>query len=290
MRESDPNSRAKAGVMIQDPRSELTVDERRRYLEHALELADVCRAAIKEALASGIEVRLKSDGSLVTNADMRAERAFREAARSRLPDAGVLGEEFGEEKAAGALQWIVDPIDGTAEFAKSMPLYSTIIALRYKGMPVVGVIDQPALDLRCHAAFGLGAYQDGRRLHIEQTTKGTERIAVPSRVSFLRHGDDGRVFDEITRVTPDFRVFHTAYAHVCALIGAVDAAVEWRVRIWDLAATQLLIEEAGGVYRSIEEPEEQGGLPVYSAVFGKRRLVERLAEILSPPMSAQAAM
>ncbi len=277
--------------MTDDRREELSASERKRYLDAALEFADACRAAIKRVLAAGVDVRLKPDGSLVTNADLEAERAFRDAVGARYPDAAILGEEFGETNAGAALQWVIDPIDGTTEFAKSIPLYSTIIALRYKGLPVAGVIDQPALSLRCYGGYGLGAFQNGDPLRIDDLTpdwiRGAERIALPSRATFLRHGNAGQVFDALALAHPNFRIFHTGYAHVCALTEAVDAGLEWRVRVWDVAATQLLVEEAGGLYRSLEEHDEPGIGRVYSAVFGKPALVERLVELVSRVSTAE---
>lgn len=275
--------------MTDDRRSELSLRERSRYLEHALEFADACRAAIQRALASGMEVSIKADRSLVTNADLQAERVFRDAVWARYPGAGIIGEEFGASNTGARLEWIIDPIDGTTEFARSIPLYSTMIALRYEGLPLVGIIDQPGLDIRCYAAYGLGAYQDGRRLRIEDlpagSIAGTERIAMPSRATFLKYGDAGRVFDAVARVHPNFRIFHTGYAHVCALTEAVDAVLEWRVRVWDVAATQLLVEEAGGLYRDVEEHDEPEMGRVYTAVFGKPAPVASLARILSAALT-----
>ncbi len=270
---------------MDDRREELSASQRRHYLEHALEFTDACRTAIGRVRAAGVDVRLKPDGSLVTNADLEAERAFRDAVGVHYPEAAIIGEEFGETNPGAVLEWVIDPIDGTTEFAKNIPLYSTIIALRYKGLPVVGVIDQPALNIRCYGSYGLGAFQDGEPLRIDDLTpdwiRGAERIALPSRATFLRHGEAGHVFDAVARAHPNFRIFHTGYAHVCALTEAVDAALEWRVQSWDVAATQLLVEEAGGLYRDVEEREEPGFGRVYSAVFGKPRLVKRLAELMS---------
>lgn len=277
-------SAASRGAPDGDPRAALSVAERQQRLELALELTRECRAVIARVVGSRLEVSVKPDRSLVTNADLAAERAFRERLHERWPEAGVIGEELEPANPDAPWQWVIDPVDGTAEFASGMPTWGTIIALRFRGLPVVSVLDHPRLDLCCHAVWGLGAFCNGAAVRVEDDSgrlaDGAERIATPSRASYLRYGDDGERFDALVRAQPNFRVFHTCYTHVCAVTGGVDAAVEWKVRLWDLAATQLLVEEAGGAYRSLGEATAPDGGTLYSAVFGRPALVARIAEVL----------
>lgn len=267
-----------------DVRTEVSVAERAALLEAALGFARECRAAVRAIVACGMQIDVKPDYTLVTNADIRAEEVFRRSVQARFPHAGVIGEELGASDPQAAYQWIIDPIDGTAEFANGIPLYGTIIALHYRGQPLIGVLDHPALDLVCAGGFGLGVKVNGRSVRIDPSAvraDGKERITTPSRSSYVRYADEGHRFDALARAHPNFRVFHTCYAHVCAITGGVDAAIEWKAKLWDLAATRVLVEEAGGTYRLLEEIEQPGGGTLYSAVFGKPELVAGIARLLS---------
>jgi len=197
---------------------------------------------------------------------------------------GVLGEELGEINQDADYRWVIDPIDGTAEFARQVPLYGCIIALQYKDQPLLGVIDHRAMGLRCYGAYGLGAFANGERLHIEDfksaDSGAAARIGLPSRASFLRPGDSSPVFSAIVDAYPNFRAYQTCYSHTLAVMGGLDAAMEWDTPFWDVAATQILIEEAGGRYRCVKDIEGPGKGRLYSAVFGKPAVVERLVEII----------
>ena len=271
--------------MTEDPRLEIDLQDRRRFLDLALELAGECRAVIRDTVAARVDVEVKPDRSLVTTADLRAEEVFRERARQRLPEAGVIGEEFGDSDPDAALQWIIDPVDGTAEFANGLPTWGTIIALHYRGRPLVGVLDHPDLRVTCHGAFGLGAFVNGRPVRTPPAPAGgrgmKERISTPSRASWIRYTDDDARFRALTRSFPNFRSFHTCYGHVCAVTGGVDAALEWKTRLWDIAATQVVVEEAGGAYRLVEEIDHPGTGMLYSAVFGRPDLVESISALLT---------
>jgi hypothetical protein len=176
-----------------DIREEIPAGTRRELLSAALELADLCSETTASIIESGFEVSKKADASLVTTADVETERAFRQRVQERFPDMGVLGEELGEVNKDADYRWVIDPIDGTAEFARQVPLYGCIIGLQYKQQPLLGVIDHRAMGLRCHGAYGLGAFANGERLHIVDSSNGesgaVSRIGLPSLASFLSPRD-----------------------------------------------------------------------------------------------------
>ena len=273
-----------------DIREEIPADTRRELLSAALELADLCAETTASIVEAGFEVSKKADASLVTTADVETERAFRQRVQERFPDMGVLGEELGEVNHDADYRWVIDPIDGTAEFARQVPLYGCIIALQYKNQPLLGVIDHRAMGLCCHGAYGLGAFANGERLHIDDCTSdesgATARIGLPSRAGFLSPTDSSPVFRDIVDAYPNFRAYHTCYAHSLAVMGGLDAAMEWQTPLWDLAATQILIEEAGGRFRWVQDTEIAGRGRYYSAVFGKAAVVDRLAGIITDALSA----
>ncbi|NIM29436.1 MAG: hypothetical protein GTO28_16570 [Gammaproteobacteria bacterium] len=266
-----------------DPRDEIDVETRSQLLEAALELADLCAETTASIVGSGFEVSLKADESLVTTADVETERVFRARVAERFPHMGILGEELGDSDPDSDYRWIIDPIDGTAEFARHVPLYGCIIGLHYRQRPLVGVIDHRAMHLRCHGAYGLGAFANGERVRIDDWPSGraadSARVGMPSRASFLKPTEAGRVFSAIVDAYPNFRAYHTCYAHTLAVIGGLDAAMEWDTPLWDLGATQVLIEEAGGRYHCMREIDIPGKGRHYAAVFGKPAVVSDIARI-----------
>ena len=265
-----------------DPREFIDETERRKLLDAALSYSDLCREVISSTVAGGVEVNFKPDHSLVTNADLAVERAFRERVEKELPGMGILGEEFGRVHPESPYQWVIDPVDGTAEFAHGVPFWGSIIGLFYHGVPVVGVIDHADLNVRLHAAHGLGAFKNGERISLEDAEPvGTPRIGLPSRIAFMKTSDEGHVFDALASAYPDFRVLRTCLTHAYAATGQLDAALEWNVNLWDLAATCVIVEEAGGGYVCVREREHPATGMLYCAVFGRPSLVDRIVALLA---------
>ncbi len=142
----------------------------------ALRIADAADAVTMSRFdAADLDIRTKADATHVTEADLAAERAIRALLAEERPDDGVFGEEFGATGST-ARQWIIDPIDGTANYLKGIPMWTTLIALAIDGVPRVGVASQPALGRRWWAATGLGAWTDTpdgapRRLGVSSVSK-----------------------------------------------------------------------------------------------------------------------
>jgi fructose-1,6-bisphosphatase/inositol monophosphatase family enzyme len=256
------------------------VSERRRYYRAALRFARLSRGLIRRGNARGFRTRLKADASFVTDVDLAVERALRAAIRRGFPSHGILGEEFPPVNPAADYQWILDPIDGTTSFKNGIPFYGTIIGLHHQGRPLVGVIDMPAMD-RCYSAgLGLGAWCDGRRLRIRDvvpTGVAREVIAAGDRARFVMCGAGG-AFDRLLREYPNARGYVDCIAHVFASEGLIGAAVDYGVKLWDIAATELLIREAGGRY--VEAYRSRGPEPrLYGIICGKPTVVRRLERL-----------
>lgn len=268
-----------------DPRNRVDAAQLQKWLEAAIEYADGCREAISRTRGKGVEIDAKPDLSIVTNADLAAERAFRRRVERDFPDMGIIGEELGASRPQAAYQWVIDPVDGTADFARGLPTWGSIIGLFFDGAPIVGVIDHPDLGIRVHAAHGLGAHCNNARISLEETESSRSamsgQVGLPSRSSFTRCSRDGHVFDALARAHPDFRALRTCLTHTYAATGQLDAAVEWDANLWDLAATRIIVEEAGGRYVCVREREQAGAARLYSAVFGRPALVERIAVMIA---------
>lgn len=256
--------------------------DRRELLRFALKLMDRARRTVLYYLASGYGVRVKSDRSFVTDADTAVEKVLRKAILERFPEHGIIGEEFPARNPSAEYQWIIDPIDGTLSFTRGIPLYGCILALHHRGKPLVGVIDHPGLGTRFHAALGLGCYADGKRVRLKDLPSAAqvenELIAAGDRSQFLRTGDSAR-FNRLTRSHPQVRIYADCFGHTLAVSGAVGAMVDFGVKIWDISATQLMIEEAGGRFEIVKRQKYPGGMN-YGVIFGKPKVVAWLRRIL----------
>ena len=217
-----------------------------RDLRLALDLADAADAVtVPHFRSAGLQVEVKPDSSPVTDADRAAEQAMRALlARERSGD-GVLGEEFGAIP-AGERRWILDPIDGTANYLRGIPVWGTLIALEQAGEVVVGVVSAPLLGRRWWASRGGGAWGDGRALRVSGVARLADaQLSYSSQVTFeaFGYGPQGLALSRRCWRTRGFGDF---WSHVMVAEGAVDLALDPVVKVWDLAALQVIVEEAGG--------------------------------------------
>src|SRR5213078_686787 len=244
--------RAGIGCRVMVPTADI-----QRFHAAAVELADEARRIITPALERGFTVKTKADASLVTEVDQAIERRARELIDRWFPDHGVIGEEYPPTRPDSPFQWIIDPIDGTEEFVHGIPTFGTMLALHHRGVPLVGVIDHPALAIRVHAGVGLGTYRNGQRIRLTDAPASVRpegvRLVLSARLNFTRHVDEGHLFEALTRAYPNHRIYRAAYAHTVVVTGAADAMVDMHNRVWDLAPSQVLVEEAGGSYAVVRD-------------------------------------
>ena len=233
--------------------------------------------------ALDLRVETKPDMTPVSDADRAVEELLRSTLfRARRRDA-VLGEEFGAT-GGGARQWVIDPIDGTANFVRGVPVWATLIALMEGPDVVVGVISAPALSRRWWAARGGGAYS-GRSLTSATPCRVSQVAKLPdaslSYSSLNGWEEQGRLegFLELSRRVWRTRAYGDFWSYVMVAEGAVDIATEPEVSLWDLAAVALLVGEAGGRFTGLDgAPGPAAG----SAVATNGRLHEEVLAMLGP--------
>ncbi len=237
--------------------------------------ADLARREILPRFRS-VSTETKLDGSPVTEADRAAERVIRSHLRAAHPEFGIVGEEYGEEGSREGPHWVIDPIDGTIGFARGIPLFTTLIALVDGEQPLVGLIDCPALDERYVGWLGGGCRRNGIPTRVSQETD--------LRRAIVSHGDpftfdlygERPAFERMAREIPLLRGYTDAFGHAQVLAGGVGAMVDLCLNPWDMAATRLLVPEAGGRCVMLPQRAGKGGL-----VFGAPALVEQLLGFLS---------
>ena len=195
-------------------------------------------------------VSTKPDLTPVTEADRSVEQALRERITAARPGHGILGEEFGSE-GAGAWRWILDPIDGTKNYVRGVPIWATCIALQHQDQGTVGVVSAPALGRRWWAARGEGAFASGTPIRVSRVaTVADAQMSYDSVQGFGPFGLEER-FLHLARRCWRTRGLGDFWSHVLVAEGAVDIAVEPEVSVWDVAAVQVIVEEAGGRFTDL---------------------------------------
>lgn len=194
------------------------------------------------------EVERKSDDSPVTIADREAESIMREAIAGAFPDHGIIGEEHGRTNEDSAVQWILDPIDGTKSFIHGVPFYTTLIGVVVDDEPVSGIIYAPALDELCEAARGQGARLNGAICSVRQCEHLAEATFLSTDAYTAAEYDFGEAFDTLIQKTRLHRTWGDAYGHMMVATGRADLMFDPVLSIWDAAALLPVLREAGGIF------------------------------------------
>ena len=235
-------------------------------VDRALRLAGAADAiTMKRFLSSELQVSAKPDMTPVSDADLDTERTLRGLLSTECPDDEVLGEEFGGEPVLSGRQWVIDPIDGTKNYVRGVPVWATLISLMVDGYPQVGVVSAPVLSRRWIGITGEAAWVLGNGTASSGTvSNGTLRKLYVSTVSnvgdssismsSLEGWKDRGLRDAFVSLTDDawrLRGFGDFYSYCLVAEGAVDIAAEPDVSLWDLAALVPVVEGAGGTFTSL---------------------------------------
>jgi len=227
-------------------------------LELALLLADRADALTSSRFgALDLRVETKPDLTPVTDADRAVETELREALARERPNDSIVGEEFGGDTAFTGRQWIIDPIDGTKNFVRGVPVWASLIALLQDGVPVVGAVSAPALQRRWWAAHGQGAFvavngAPPRRLSVSSVAQlSSASLSFSSLSGWAQRGVRDR-FIALTDAVWRVRAFGDFLSYCLVAEGAVDVAAEPEVSVWDLAALDIVVREAGGALTALD--------------------------------------
>jgi histidinol-phosphatase len=225
-------------------------------LEFGLSLADAADAiTLGRFRALDLHVETKPDRTPVSEADRAAEQAIRSLVASSGRGDGVLGEELGD--ASGDTTWIVDPIDGTKNYVRGIPVWATLLALVRRGSTEVAVVSAPALGRRWWAVRGGGAFADGAACRVSGVSRLEDATVSTTSSQGLESG-----WAALAAHAYADRGFGDFWQHCLVAEGAVDVACDPVVNLWDYAAVQLLVEEAGGRCTTCS-----GGAPAHGESF-----------------------
>jgi histidinol-phosphatase len=239
--------------------------------------------AIDRYRSQDLDVQLKPDRTQVTDADTRIERVIRDHLAAARPDDSILGEEGGVTGSSNR-QWIIDPIDGTSNFVRGVPIWGALIALAIDGVPEVSVVSAPALERRWWAATGLGAWAqygggEPRRLSVSRIDDlGEATLSYNS----LKHWDDYGRLDQLvalSRAVGRTRAFGDLWSYMLLAEGAIDIAGEFDVKPWDIAALVPIVRESGGRITDVDGTDD---LTTLSVIATNGPLHDRVLAMLAP--------
>jgi histidinol-phosphatase len=272
--------------VVSEPSSRLAAD-----LDLALELADAADAVtLAHFRDPDLVVRTKPDLTPVTEADTAVETMLRERLAAARPGDGVYGEELGGDTSAGVRatgrRWIVDPIDGTKSYARGVPVWATLLALEDAGEIALGVVSAPALGARWWAARGGGARRDGATIHVSAVARLQDAHLAYDSVPAFEAVGLGEQFLALARRCWRTRGFGDFWAHMLVAEGGVDVAIEvGGLQVWDLAAVQVVVEEAGGRCTDLRGARR---IDTGDVVSTNGRVHDDVVAAFSPPVAAPA--
>ncbi|MGH2733593.1 MAG: inositol monophosphatase family protein [Actinomycetota bacterium] len=218
----------------------------RDELEFARELADIADEIAMRHFSHDPATSIKADGTLVTVADREIERALREAIRARFPAHAILGEEGGLHGDSSAPAWVIDPIDGTNNFAWGIPIFGTLIGLRIAERMEIGMVSAPALGERYEAGRGDGARMNGSTIHVSEVSSLSEARICYGGWSYWAEGGLEERWAATLRQCRRSRGFGDFWGHMLVARGAAEVMAEPDLQLWDVAGFELIVEEAGG--------------------------------------------
>ena len=247
----------------------------------AIRLADAADSITLARYQSiDLVVTTKPDNTPVTDADKATEEALRALLKNHRPDDGIVGEEFGNDAGSAERYWVIDPIDGTKNFLRGVPTWATLIGLIEKQsdgreVVVVGVVSAPALFRRWHASEGHGAFVSvnkaaPKRISVSQVSEVKD--ASISYSDFIGWGERLAPFQELMAAAWRTRGIGDFWSHMLVAEGAVDVAVEPSLALWDMAALDIIVREAGGRFSNVAGVDGSlggSGLSTNSAIHQK---------------------
>jgi histidinol-phosphatase len=245
-------------------------------LAFANEVADRAGEIGLSYFRGSFEVHEKADRTPVTEADLAIEAAIREMVRERYPGDGVLGEEGGQEGDARR-RWVVDPIDGTKNFADGVPIWANLIALEVDGEPVVGIVNLPALGERYEAVVEGGARLNGEPIRTSRADRVGRAFVVFAGMEDWLAGEYADAVQTLISEARRNRGFGDAWGHCLVARGSADVMLELELATWDFAALRVIVEEAGGkISRFDGSPLAHGGTVLTTNGILHEEIVARL--------------
>lgn len=238
---------------------------------------------------SSVAIELKADATPVTQADREAEQLLRALIKKSFPQDGILGEEFGDTPGSSGYRWILDPIDGTKSFIHGVPLFGTLVGIELGDASVIGVMIFPALGESYHAMRGNGAFWEApehrspQNLRVSKTSTLTEGLLCTTSARGFDQIKKPQVYDALRRSAKMTRGWGDCYGHALVARGSAEAMVDPVMNVWDCAALQPIIEEAGGRFTDFSgKATIHGGSAISTNGIIHNQVLQTMASAMMP--------
>jgi len=226
---------------------------------------------------ANLEVEIKEDQTIVTQADREAEAVMREMIQQIYPHHGILGEEFGSDNTSAEFVWTLDPIDGTISFIKGCPLFGTLIGLLHFDRPILGAIHQPILNQLC-VGNSKRTTINGRAIHLREIHLLSEAMLLTTDMANISKYQNKKGFEKLLGQTSLFRTWGDCYGYLLVASGAADIMLDPIMKPWDILPLIPIIKGANGVMTTWEGMDASQG---NSCVAANKTLHPQVLEILN---------
>lgn len=223
-------------------------DELKELLDFTVRLAREAGEITHRYYQRACVAERKRDGSFVTVADREAESHVRRSIEAMFPDDSILGEEEGERAGTSNRRWIIDPLDGTYSFVCGVPLFGVLIGLEVEGEMLAGAANLPALNELIYAARGLGCFWNGEPARVSTTPSLEQALLLSTDFGTCARYGFGAAAERLQSRAAARRTWGDCYGHVLVATGRADVMLDPVMNVWDCAALQPIIEEAGGTF------------------------------------------
>jgi histidinol phosphatase-like enzyme (inositol monophosphatase family) len=224
----------------------------------------------------GVSAEIKEDDSPVTAADKACEKLLVQAVNREFPDDGILGEEGAEKESKSGRRWIIDPIDGTRDYVRGLPLWAVLIGLEQDGEVVAGVAYSPAQNLLCWASKGGGAFANGQPAHVSTITEPSQAVLCFNGFHKANVPAMGQSLLDWVSTFWAVRGLGGAVDAMLVAMGKADVWVEPNAKPWDFAPLKIIVEEAGGRFSSFNGENTIYGGSGYACTPGVEKFVRDL--------------
>jgi histidinol phosphatase-like enzyme (inositol monophosphatase family) len=216
-------------------------------------------ATLRRFRSRDLGLRVKENGTPVTDADLEAERLLRDRIRAACPDDGIVGEEYGEDGGRSGRTWILDPIDGTKAFVRGVPLYGTLVGVEERGVAVAGVAFLPALGELVFGArgrpttwvTGVGGGETARPARVSSVGRAGDALLCTTSVGGFERSGRIDLYRRLRAAFGTDRGWGDCYGHVLVATGRAEVMVDPVMAVWDCAALQPIVEGAGGTFHDL---------------------------------------
>lgn len=226
--------------------------QKSKYLETALTAVKKAEEIILHYYSQNLKPDFKSDHTPVTKADKEAEKVIIETIKSQFPDHGFLGEESGFYHEKSEFVWIIDPLDGTKNFVRKIPLVATEIALMQNNELILGISNAPLFHELMYAEKGQGAYMNAKKMNVSKVDNLNQAFLSYGNLRYFKESNlHNNVLSLVDKVQQS-RGFGDFWPHHLIARGAIEIMIDAKTKIWDNAALKVIIEEAGGLITDIK--------------------------------------